>query len=96
MFCSLLQEHLGFRFPGSFVEGDIQHLQLARKTRDRIHEQIKQIAFSVVGYTVSSQFGGLDLARIMRFNDAVTFDLDPQHPIVNLTIVSGWVIEGIK
>ena len=96
MFCSLLQEHLGFRFPGSFVEGDIQHLQLARKTRDRVHEQINHIACSVVGYTVSSQFGGSELARIVSFNDAVTFDLDLQHPIVDVTIVYSWVIEGIK
>jgi hypothetical protein len=95
MFCSLLQEHLGFRFPGSFVEGDLQHLQLARKTRHRVHEQIKRIASSALGYSVSS-FGGSDITKMAPFNDAGTFDLDPQRPIVNVVIISGWAIDGIE
>ena len=48
------------------------------------------------GYSVSSEFGGSDLAGMMPFNDAGTFDLDPQRPIVNVVVTSGANINGIK
>jgi hypothetical protein len=96
MFCSLLQEHLEFRFPGSFVEGDLQHLQAARNTRHRVNEQIRRIASSALGYSVSPQFGGSDITKTVPFNDAGTFDLDAQRPIINVMIISGAAIDGIK
>jgi hypothetical protein len=95
MFCSLLQEHLEFRFPGSFVEGDLQH-QAARNTRHRVNAQIRRITSSALGYSVSPQFGGSDIAKTVPFNDAGTFDLDPQRPIMSVMIISGAAIDGIK
>ncbi|KAB5589616.1 hypothetical protein CTheo_6933 [Ceratobasidium theobromae] len=47
-----------------------------------------------VAYYLSPQFGGSDFTRGVLFNDA-RLDLDVQHPIVNVTITSGWVIDGI-
>ncbi|KAB5587988.1 hypothetical protein CTheo_8570 [Ceratobasidium theobromae] len=46
-------------------------------------------------YIVSAQFGGSDVTRGARFNDAGE-DLDVQRPIANVTITSGWVIDGIQ
>jgi len=47
-------------------------------------------------YSVSSEFGGSDLAGMTSFNDAGKFDLDPQRPIVNVVVTSGANINGIK
>jgi len=43
MFCSLLQEHLGFGYSDAFVEGSLQRINLAQDVRLRIHEQIRRI-----------------------------------------------------
>jgi hypothetical protein len=47
-------------------------------------------------YSVSSEFGGSDVAGMMPFNDAWTFDLDLQRPIVNIVVTAGALIDGIK
>ncbi|KAB5589621.1 hypothetical protein CTheo_6938 [Ceratobasidium theobromae] len=46
-----------------------------------------------IAYYLSPQFGGSDFTRGVLFNDA-RLDLDVEHPIVNVTIASGWVIDG--
>jgi hypothetical protein len=47
-------------------------------------------------YSVSSEFGGSDIAGMTTFNDAETFDLDLQRPIVNIVVTAGAFIDGIK
>ena len=48
------------------------------------------------GHIVSPLFGGSNISTIARFNDAHFLNLDPQRPIVSVTLVSGWVVEGIE
>jgi len=48
------------------------------------------------GYFVSPLFGGSNISTVARFNDAHFLDLDPQRPIISVTLVSGWVVEGIE
>ncbi|KAF8316117.1 hypothetical protein DL93DRAFT_2227031 [Clavulina sp. PMI_390] len=40
-FCSLIQEHLGGEYHGSFVDGNIQHPELARDIRNRVKERLR-------------------------------------------------------
>jgi len=58
-------------------------------------ERFTGIINGLGGYSVSRQFGGSDISRGATFNDS-NLGLDPQRPIVNLTIISGWVIDGFK
>jgi len=43
MFCSLLQEHLGHGYPNAFVQGALQHADLAQDVRLSIHKRIRQM-----------------------------------------------------
>jgi hypothetical protein len=48
------------------------------------------------GHFVSPLFGGSNISTLACFNDAHFLDLDPQRPIISVTLVSGWVVEGIE
>ena len=95
MFYSLLQEHLGLKFPGSFVLGGLQHLQLAPKIRRRIHEAITQIDHSAHGSSVLPMFDDAHMTRGEPFDDALSLHFDPRRPIVSVMIIYGPGIDGI-
>lgn len=40
-FCSLLQEHLEGENQGRFIDGSLQHANLARRIRDRVKERLR-------------------------------------------------------
>ena len=93
MFCSLLQELLGFMFPALFLEGSMQHRQLASKPRRRIYAAICRVTHE----RPVSPHGDAQMSRGEPFDDAIDLDLDPQHPIVSVTIICdpGPGIDGI-
>jgi len=72
-------------FRASFLEGGLQHLQLASGTRRRVYA-------AICGVTPS---GDAHMSRGEPFDDAVDLDLDPQHPIVSVTMICGPGIDGI-
>jgi len=81
-------------FPGSPAAGDLPQLTPGARLGDR--EQIEQTPFYAL-FSVSSQFGGSDVvSKGASFNDAHSFDLHPQRPIVSVVIRGGWVIDGIE
>jgi len=95
MFYSLLQEHLGLKFTGSFVLGGLQHLQLAPKIRRRTHEAITQINHSAHGPHALPVFDDAHMTRGEPFDDALSLDLDPRRSIVSVMIIYGAGIDGI-
>ena len=49
-----------------------------------------------VEHFVMPLFGGSDITTVAPFNDAHFLDLDPQRPIISITLASGWVVEAIR
>ena len=81
-------------FTASFVEGGLQHFELASGSRHRVYAAIEQITHSPHDCPVLPS-GSARMSRGKPFDDAAGLDLDPQHPIVSVTIKCGPGIDGI-
>src|ERR1700733_7714008 len=78
-----------------------------RATDTTGHAGLREIAFlectantisrlDNVEHFATPLFGGSDISTVAPFNDAHFLDLDPQRPIISITVASGWVVEAIK